>query len=146
MRIAKQCKVYQDIKKASQFCGVFLKGKFMINQVRIMLYVDDVIKISKFWQDKLAGKVIATEVLPDGSQNIILQLTRDVQLSLFSKEFIKKFSPEVITNHPSLMIFTTNFEELHQKLAAQTEIMKINQTETFNFQDPEGNYFVIAKK
>lgn len=118
----------------------------MINKVRIMLYVDNVEKISQFWQEKLQAVVIETTNLPDNSKNIILKITDDVELSLFAKSFIKTFSPEVLDNKPSLMFFTNQFDELHNKLAPSVKIMEVNKTKTFNFKDPEGNYFVIASK
>lgn len=111
-----------------------------------MLYVDDVEKISKFWQDKLQASIIETNTLPDNSKNIVLKITDDIELSLFAKSFIKTFSPEVLDNKPSLMFFTNQFEELHHKLAPSIKVMEINDTKTFNFKDPEGNYFVIASE
>ena len=41
--------------------------------------------------------------------------------------------------------FTDQFEEIYQKIENAGEIMENNGVETFNFSDPEGNYFVIGK-
>ncbi|WP_243676943.1 hypothetical protein [Secundilactobacillus collinoides] len=58
----------------------------------------------------------------------------------------KKYSPEVLgTTGPSLMIFRDDFEALHAKLKSAGDITDVGGQLTFNFQDPDGNYYVIAK-
>lgn len=117
----------------------------MINKTRVMLYVDDVEKISEFWVDYFQAKIESKIDLPDDSQTIDLQVTQEFQLSLFEKEFIKKYSPEVLGNVPSIMFFADNFQELHSKIPNAGEIIENAGVNTFNFADPEGNYFVIAE-
>ncbi len=115
-------------------------------KTRIMLYVDDVAANSQFWQSNLNAKLVSSNALPDGSQNEILAVSDEVEFSLFSKAFIKKYSPEVLgTTGPSLMIFRDDFEALHAKLKSAGDIADVGGQLTFNFQDPDGNYYVIAK-
>ncbi len=117
----------------------------MIKSARIMLYVDDIEQISQFWQTALKAQVIETNELPDDFENIVLKITPEVELSLFPTDYIKKYSPEVLDQTPALMFFATNFEKLHDSLAGASEIVDNNGVRTFNFSDPESNYFVIAE-
>jgi len=43
------------------------------------------------------------------------------------------------------MFFSKDFDRLHDELISADEITEVNGVLTFNFQDPEGNYFVVAK-
>ncbi|RRG18729.1 glyoxalase [Weissella viridescens] len=117
----------------------------MFSSMRVMLYVDDVVAISDFWQQYAKAEVVETNSLPDGFQNIVLQVGKQTQLSLFDKKFIEKYSPEVLGNTPSLMLFSEDFETLHEAIPGALDVMENNGQQTFAFPDPEGNYFVIAK-
>jgi len=116
-----------------------------MNKTRIMLYVTDVDQTVNFWQENFALPIVATNALPDGSQNIVLQMNAGTELSFFSRDFIKKFSPEVLDDVPSLMFFSDNFDALHEKLAGATPIADNNGLPTFAFPDPDGRYFAVAK-
>lgn len=117
----------------------------MINKTRIMLYVEDVKIISRFWQDNVDAEITEDNRLDKGYQNLVLEISPEVELSLFPKEFIKEFSPEVLGSTPSIMFFSNKFEELHARLNPTANVRTVNGTKTFNFPDPEGNYFVVAK-
>lgn len=120
----------------------------MFTQVRIMLYVDDVARISRFWQDQLGATVGAKTEMPDHSQQVVLKIAPEVELALFAKSFIRTYSPEVSDNQPSLMFFVSRdrFAVLHQRLALGTDVMQMNDGTSFNFADPEGNYFGVATR
>jgi len=116
-----------------------------MNKTRIMLYVKDVDRVVKFWQDNFDLPLVATNALPDGSQNIVLQMNAGTELSFFSRAFIQSHSPEVLDNVPSLMFFSKNFETLHEQLAGATPIADNKGLSTFAFPDPDGRYFAMAK-
>ncbi|WP_048000152.1 VOC family protein [Lactiplantibacillus herbarum] len=118
----------------------------MISKMRVMLYVDDVSVINDFWQQAIGATVVETLALPEQYQGIVLAVTDEIELALFPKAFIRKFSPEVLHGTPSLMLFSDAFKTLHQQIPGAGAIVDNNGTLTFNFADPEGNYFVIAKK
>ncbi|MCH3490346.1 glyoxalase, partial [Enterococcus faecium] len=46
---------------------------------------------------------------------------------------------------PSLVFFTDEFETIYENMEEPGEITDNNGVLTFNFSDPEGNYFVIGK-
>lgn len=117
----------------------------MISKTRIMLYVDNVPLVASFWQDFFEAEISETQELPESYLTITLCLNETVELALFPKEFIAKHSPEVLNNTPSLMLFSNQFEELHQKIPGALEITYHSGLASFPFPDPEGNYFVVAK-
>lgn len=117
----------------------------MISKTRVMLYVDDVERISNFWVNDFGAELTEQIELPEGFKGVVLTISPGTELELFAKEFIRKYSPEVLENVPSLMFFSENFEELYNRLENTGEIIVNNGVSTFNFQDPEGNYFVVAK-
>lgn len=116
-----------------------------MQKMRTMLYVDDVEQIVQFWQDDLGAKVVEVNTLPDDFNNIVLEVAPNVELSFFAKAFIRQYSPEVLGSTPSLMFYSKDFKALHDRLTTAGEIVENAGTATFNFRDPEGNYFVIAQ-
>lgn len=116
-----------------------------MQKMRTMLYVDDVEQIVQFWQDKLGAEVVEVNVLPDDSENIVVTVAPNVELSFFAKSFIRRYSPEVLDNTPSLMFYSEDFQALHDRLTTASEIVTANGTATFNFRDPEGNYFAVSQ-
>ncbi len=116
-----------------------------MNKVRCMVYVTDVEKVVQFWQDHLGARVAEVNPLPDGSNNVVLKITPEVELAFFSKAFIAEYSPDVVTNFPSLMFFSDQFNDLHHQIPDAGPVVDNHGQLTFNFADPEGHYFVVAK-
>lgn len=116
-----------------------------MKKTRIMLYVTDVDQMAKFWQDYFDAKIETISSLPDEFKTIVLTIAPNMELAFFPKAFIAKYSPEVMGNTPSLMFFSDRFEALHRALPTAGEIVDNNGTLTFNFSDPDGNYFVVAQ-
>lgn len=117
----------------------------MIGKTRVMLYAENVEVLSQFFVETLGATVSETIELPEESQSTIVQLSPEFELGIFPKVFVQRFSPEVLGTTPSIIFFTDQFEEIYQKIENAGEIMENNGVETFNFSDPEGNYFVIGK-
>lgn len=117
----------------------------MIHRTRVMLYVADVEKSAQFWRENLLAEEVTKTPLPEGFVNIVLRINETTEVSLFAKDFIEKYSPEVLHHVPSLMFFSDQFEALHQKIVGATEIVDNNGELTFAFPDLDGHYFVIAK-
>lgn len=116
-----------------------------MDKTRIMLYVDDVEKVVDFWQDYLNAQIVEIKTMPDGSKNVILSISDEVELAFFATAFVAANSPEVALSTPSLMFFSTAFEDLHHQIPGASEIVDQQGLLTFNFADPEGHYFVVAK-
>lgn len=116
-----------------------------MKKTRIMLYVEDVDQAVKFWQDYFDAKIETISSLPDNFKTIVLTIGPGMELAFFAKAFIAKYSPEVMGSTPSLMFFSDNFDALHATLPNAGEVVDNNGTLTFNFTDPDGNYFVVAQ-
>lgn len=117
----------------------------MLDKIRMMIYVEDVERCVQFWQDYLDAQVASVKTMPDQSKNVVLTIAEQVELAFFDKTFIAKYSPEVQTNLPSLMLFSDRFDDLHHQIPGAGQVSDVHGQLTFNFADPEGNYFVIAK-
>lgn len=117
----------------------------MIGKTRVMLYAENVEVLSQFFVETLGATVSETIELPEEFQSTIVQLSPEFESGIFPKVFVQRFSPEVLGTTPSIIFFTDQFEEIYQKIENAGEIMENNGVETFNFSDPEGNYFVIGK-
>lgn len=83
--------------------------------------------------------------MSDNYTSYTLSISQEFELALFSKAFIEKYSPEVLGSTPPIMFFSNNFEALHNTISNVGDIVEHNEIFTFNFPDPEGNYFVMAK-
>lgn len=68
-------------------------------------------------------------------------------LQIWDIEFIKKVSPEVAEDKPSILFTVNNIEEMHEKLKKITDttgdLMDANGKKAFNFQSPSGNYYAF---
>lgn len=117
----------------------------MIQKTRVMLYVDDVELICQFFVEKIGATLTETIELPEEFQSVVVTISKELELGIFPKVFIQKFSPEVLGPPPSLVFFSDQFEEIYENMEEPGEIMENNGVLTFNFSDPEGNYFVIGK-
>ncbi len=117
----------------------------MIGKTRVMLYAENVEKISQFFVEKLGATVSETIELPEEFHSVILTISSEFELGIFPKIVVQRFSPEVLGTPPSLLFFTDQFEEIYERMGNPGEIMDNNGILTFNFSDPEGNYFVIGQ-
>ncbi|OTP11213.1 hypothetical protein A5844_001347 [Enterococcus sp. 10A9_DIV0425] len=117
----------------------------MFYKSRVMLYAEDVLKISQFFIEQLGAETVETIELPQGDHSIVLRLSKEFELAIFPKAFVQRFSPEVLGPPPSIIFFTKEFEALYEKIETAGEMIENNGLLTFNFSDPEGNYFVIGK-
>ncbi|MCU7557876.1 VOC family protein [Macrococcus capreoli] len=120
-----------------------------LNQV--MLYVDDLESAVKFWTETLNFVIVQETEMPDNYKAVEVAPNENVETSitLFDKAFIKKYSPEVSTETPSLMFKETNFDALYDKLKALNltghDIIDMGGVRVFNFQDGQGNFFAVSE-
>lgn len=121
----------------------------MFKGIELMLYVEDVPRIADFWQAGLGAKRLSQHVMPDESLQITLELFDAVHLVLFDREFIAKYSPEVIDNFPSLLLKVSDLDYYHEHLKQFSPVVNPIAEQAgnrlFNFADPEDNYFVLSE-
>lgn len=117
----------------------------------VMVYVDDVEAAKEFWTTKFDFVVKETIELPEDFKGYDLAPNDDAETSmtLFSKDFIRKYSPEVSLETPSLMFEVENIEAVYEESKNRGievgELVEIPGTKTFNFQDGQGNYFAVGE-
>jgi predicted lactoylglutathione lyase len=118
--------------------------------IAYMLYVKDVNAIAKFW--KRVGFVELDRQFIMDSETVVIapSETSDARLQLFDIEFIKRVSPEVADNKPSLLMLVDELEKWHAKIKGiATNVGDIQDNGgkgAFNFSDPEGTYFAFGEK
>ncbi|MFR0610131.1 VOC family protein [Limosilactobacillus mucosae] len=122
----------------------------MLQSMNVMVYVDDVEKVAAFFE-RVAGTPRTEEkTMIDGSKTVTVPVLPEVSLQFYSRAFIQKYSPEVMLNSPSLMFYVDDLASAHARLlqmgATVNEIVLVGDQQTFNFADPEGNWYAVAEK
>lgn len=118
------------------------------NQVKIMLYVNNVEESSQFWQ-KIGFVEVEREAV-DGTLvvEIAPTATSETHLVLYELAFIQQHSPEVAGNMPSLMFHSDDIFGLYKKIQAAGvqvgEIVQLPSGLVFNFADNDENYFAVS--
>lgn len=109
-----------------------------------MLYRDDPQAVATWWQMTLEATPVTILALPGGETAPVLAVG-GIELAFFSRAFIAKYSPEVAAMEPSVMLYATDFEALHNRLPGAGEIVTAAGIRAFNLADPEGHYFAIGE-
>ena len=114
----------------------------------IMLYVEDVEANADFWKHYLNFKEVERYDFGD-SISIVLAVNPTCNLQLFDIDFIRKNSPEVASNKPSLLFDISDFDGLYARFKENNEtageIIEMGGARTFNFPDRDGNYFAVRE-
>lgn len=117
-------------------------------QVKVILYADDVQMASEFWQS-LGFVEISFEEL-DGSRvaEVAMSKTSTTHLVIYDREFIEKNDDEVVEPSPALIFGSDDVMSLYKKLQTVDvqlgELAQIGEEFVFNFVDKDGNYFVVS--
>ncbi|OJG35168.1 hypothetical protein RV00_GL002999 [Enterococcus devriesei] len=119
-------------------------------QVKVILYADDVKKASTFWQS-LGFIEISFEEL-DGSQvaEVAMSETSTTHLVIYDRAFIQKNDDEATEPSPALIFGSDDMISLYKKLQTVDvqlgDLTQIGEEYIFNFVDADGNYFVVSGK
>ncbi|MEG0473031.1 MAG: VOC family protein [Solibacillus sp.] len=123
----------------------------MIEQLgQVMLYVDNQEQAKSFWTEKMGFVVISDE--DHGMRVITIAPTEAAQTSivLHDKQLIAKMQQELNLKTPSLLFYSSELDELYEKLKGLKvtvgELVTMPFGKVFNFADDEGNYFAIVEK
>jgi len=114
-----------------------------------MIYVKDVNTIAEFWK-KIGFVEISRQSIMDTETVIVAPFgDSNAQFQIWNVDFISKVSPEVASMKASLLCTVDDIEKWHKKLVAITEttsdIMDNGGKKSFNFADPEGNYYAFSE-
>lgn len=114
----------------------------------IMLYVENVETNADFWKQYLDFKEVERYDFGD-SISIVLAVSPTCNLQLFDIDFIKKNSPEVASNKPSLLFDISDFDGLYARFKENNEavgdIIEMGGARTFNFPDRNGDYYAVRE-
>lgn len=119
-------------------------------QLKVILYANDVKKASSFWQT-LGFVEISFEEL-DGSQvaEVAMSKNSTTHLVIYDREFIEKNDDEATEPSPALIFGSDDVVGLYknlQKVNVQLgDLAQIGEEYVFNFVDADGNYFVVSGK
>lgn len=119
---------------------------------QVMLYVDHQEAVIKFWTDKVGFRIIAENTLPENFKSVEIAPHQESEPSLvvFDKAFIKKYSPMVSLEPPSLMFNVNDAEALYNEFKAKGinvgELTEMPGMKVFNFSDPDENYFAVMEQ
>lgn len=124
----------------------------MINKLQeVMMYVEDEQKIAEFWCQNF-GFLLVGLVDLEQSKGYTIQSSDGMgsRITIFNKAFIAKMEPELELAIPSLMFSSSDLDKLYEELIAADVTVGNKVTlpegkQTFNFADPEGNYFAICE-
>ncbi|MEG1503015.1 VOC family protein [Enterococcus sp. 22-H-5-01] len=117
-------------------------------QVKVILYADDVKKASEFWQS-LGFVEISFEEL-DGSQvaEVAMSQNSTTHLVIYDRAFVEKNDDEVTEPAPALIFGSDDVFALYKKLQTVEvqlgDLAQIGEEYVFNFVDLDGNYFVVS--
>ncbi len=120
------------------------------NELKIMLYVDDVEKNTAFWTAVGFKEIDRQEM--DGTLIVEVAATEGASTSfvLYDRAFIEQHSPETAGSSPSLMFYSQDIFGLYKKMqeygVTLGDLIRIGEEYVFNFADPDGNYFAVTGK
>ena len=113
-------------------------------EVKVILYANDVKKASSFWQS-LGFVEISFEEL-DGSQvaEVAMSKNSTTHLVIYDRAFIEKNDDEVTEPSPALIFGSDDVVALYKKLQTIDvqlgDLAQIGEEYVFNFVDADGNY------
>lgn len=118
------------------------------NQVKTMIYVDDVTAEKEFWA-KMGFVVIKEETIL-GFPTFEMKVTPEAQDSfvIYSTAFIEKYSPELLVNQPNLLFFTDNIDMVYQLISLLSPfVSELNHLpyRNFSFESPNGQFYTVRE-
>lgn len=117
-------------------------------QVKVILYADDVQKASEFWQSLGFVEISFEELGGSRVAEVAMSETSTTHLVIYDREFIEKNDDEVVEPSPALIFGSDDVMSLYKKLQTVDvqlgELAQIGEEFVFNFVDKDGNYFVVS--
>lgn len=117
----------------------------------IMIYVNEPRLIADFWINNFDFVEIKQEYTEERSISVELATHNDsdLHLVLFDKKIVAEMSPELNLGTPSILLSSLDIESLRTRLIEASvtvgNIIETDDIKTFNFADPEGNYFAVQE-
>ena len=124
----------------------------MIDQFgKVMVYVENPRECADFWVGSVGlsevgtteyeGKIVSVELTHDPSSG--------AGIELLDREFVSRMSPEINLGTPSILFSSRDVAAMRATLLEHGvtvgDIVDAGGMTTFNFADPEGNYFAVRE-
>lgn len=118
------------------------------NEFKSMLYVKDVAAEKEFWEKM--GFVITKEqtILDFPSFDMKVSPESNCGFTVYALDFIQKYSPDIVQNHPNLLFFSPDVEALYQRAKTiSPHVSPLNQLpyKNFSFESPSGHYYTVRQ-
>lgn len=123
----------------------------LTKQTSIMIYVDEPRMVADFWIQHFGMTEVKEDFNEERSLSVELSVTDDAttHLVLFDKKVVSEMSPELNLGTPSILFSTRDLIRLRDRLMQEGlivgDILETDDIKTFNFSDPEGNYFAVQE-
>ena len=114
----------------------------------VMLYVDDLATECAFWR-AIGFQIIIDEC--DGPVPYFAMKTAPedtLTLIVYDRDFIKKASPEVVDNQPSMLFEVADLQATYQLIKKVSDLVSPINNEpfpNFAFQSPAGNFYAVKE-
>ena len=112
----------------------------------IMHYVDDVAMERDFWSAIGFEVFNQSEIMGFETFEMKPHTDSTLTFTVYSKDFIRQVSPEVVDMKPNLLFESADLHGLHKRIAAVTDTTSSINTQpfpNFNFANPSGHYFAV---
>ncbi len=112
----------------------------------IMLYVDDVAAERNFWSAIGFEVFNQSEIMGFETFEMKTHTDSTLTFTVYTKDFIRQVSPEIVDMKPSLLFESADLCSLHERIASVTETtspINIQPFPLFNFANPSGHYFAV---
>lgn len=118
------------------------------NTFKTMIYATDVAAEKEFW-GKMGFIIVKEEMVLD-YPSFEMKLSPDAECSfvVYAREFIEKFSPELLNNQPNLLFFTPHIDMIYQLVKHVSPVvsdMNIEPYKNFSFESPSGHFYTVRE-
>ncbi|MFD2758008.1 VOC family protein [Gulosibacter faecalis] len=117
----------------------------------VMIYVDDPRGIADFWVNTVGFSEVDSQEA--NGTTLFVEITptveSDAHLTLFDRKVVAESSPELDLATPSILFKSADITGMRDTLAEAGvtvgDIVERGDVTTFNFADPEGNWFAVQQ-
>lgn len=117
---------------------------------QVMLYVKNQDEAVRFWTENAGFQVMADESNGEMRWIEVAPVSgAETTLVIHDRDTVARLSPGLDLGTPSLMFFTEQLDQFHQKLLENKvtvgDIVEMPGGRVFNFADYEANYFAVME-
>ena len=119
---------------------------------RVMLYVNNPKAEADFWTGKVGFTLLGEQALPGGAMayEVAPSARSETKLALFDRETVARAEPDLNLGTPSILFGSCDLRKTYDDFVAAGiltgELSNQGDAKTFNFQDPEGNWFAVREE